>query len=63
MSKSIENRAAAKAASREKGEGRLARGEVSPQDLQKENSISQGFLKVVGFVSKLRPKNVDFIDM
>jgi len=63
MSKSIEKRVAAKAASREKDEGRLARGEVSPQVLQKENSISRGFRKVVGFGPKLRPKSVDFIDV
>jgi hypothetical protein len=64
MSKSIENRAAVKVASREKDEGRLARREISPQDLQKENSIAQGFRKdVIGFGPKLRPKSVRFIDV
>ena len=63
MSKSIEKRVAAKAASREKDEEWVARGDISPQELQKENSISRGFRKVVGFGPKLRPKSVDFIDV
>jgi len=64
MSKLIENRAAVKAAAREKDEGRLARGEISPQDLQKENSISRGFRRGLGFGPKDKPKSlVSFHDV
>jgi hypothetical protein len=63
MSNLMKKRTLAKALARVRDEERLARGDISPQELQKENSISRGFRKMVGFGPKLRPKSVDFIDV
>ena len=42
-----------KARSRERDEERLKRGEISPQELQRENLIFRGFRKgVIGFGPK-----------
>lgn len=50
MSDLFKNRAAMKARSRQRDEERLQRGEISPQELQKENLIFRGFRKgVIGF--------------
>jgi hypothetical protein len=50
MSDLFKNRAAMKARSRARDEERLKRGEISPQELQRENLIFRGFRKgVIGF--------------
>jgi len=50
MSDLLKNRAAVKARSRERDEERLRLGEISPQELQRENLIFRGFRKgVIGF--------------
>ena len=62
MSDPIRGRAAEKAQARERDEDRLRRGEISPQDLQRENLMFCRFQKgVVGFGPKLKPKDVDFV--
>lgn len=53
MSDLFMNRADVKARSRERDEERLKRGEISPQELQRENLIFRGFRKgVIGFGPK-----------
>ena len=50
MSDLFKNRAALKARARERDEERLKRGEISPQELQRENLVFRGFRKgVIGF--------------
>ncbi|MCA9770855.1 MAG: hypothetical protein KC466_00515 [Myxococcales bacterium] len=62
MSDLLKNRAAVKALSRERDEGRLRRGEVSPSELQRENLVFRGFRKdVIGLKPKYKPKSVDFV--
>lgn len=55
------DRAAEKARMRARDQERLDKGEVSPADLQRENSFFQGRLKHarIGFSPKCRPKNGD----
>jgi hypothetical protein len=60
MSAPIFNRAEEKARARD--EERLRQGEVSPQDLQRENLLSHGFRKdVIGFGPKHRPKSIPYL--
>lgn len=50
MSDMFKNRASMKARAREHDEERLKRGEISPQELQRENLVFRGFRKgVIGF--------------
>ena len=57
MSAPLNSRAAEKARARARDEERLRRGEISPQDLQRENLLFRGFRKdVIGFGPKDRPK-------
>jgi hypothetical protein len=56
------NRAAEKARARAGDEERLRQGEVSPQDLQRENLLFHGFRKdVIGFGPKDRPKSIPYL--
>lgn len=62
MSDLFKSRAAAKARARERDEERLRCGEISPQELQKENLLFRGFRKdVIGLKPKYKPRGVDFV--
>ena len=62
MSAPLNSRAAEKARARERDEERLRRGEISPQELQQENTVFRGFRKdVIGFSPKHRPKSIDYL--
>ena len=62
MSAPIFNRAEEKSRARACDEERLRRGEVSPQDLQRENLLFRGFRKdVIGFGPKHRPKSIPYL--
>ena len=62
MSAPIFNRAEEKARARARDEERLRRGEISPQDLQRENLMFRGFRKdVIGFGPKHRPKSIPYL--
>ncbi len=56
------NRAEEKARARVRDEERLRQGEVSPQELQRENLVFGGFRKdVIGFGPKHRPKSIPYL--
>lgn len=56
------NRAEEKSRARARDEARLRQGEVSPQELQRENLVFGGFRKdVVGFGPKHRPKSIPYL--
>ena len=62
MSASIFNRAEEKARARARDEERLRRGEISPQELQRENFVFRGFRKdVIGFGPKHKPKSIPYL--
>lgn len=62
MSAPIINRAEEKSRARACDEERLLQGEISPQDLQRENLLSHGFRKdVIGFGPKHRPKSIPYL--
>lgn len=62
MSAPIFNRAEEKSRARARDEERLRQGEVSPQDLQRENLVFGGFRKdVIGFGPKHRPKSIPYL--
>ena len=62
MSAPIFNRAEEKARARARDEERLRQGEVSPQELQRENLVFGGFRKdVIGFGPKHRPKSIPYL--
>lgn len=62
MSAPIFNRAEEKARSRARDEERLRRGEISPQNLQRENLVFCGLRKdVIGFGPKHRPKSTQYL--
>jgi len=62
MSAPIFNRAEEKSRARACDEERLRQGEVSPQDLQRENLLFRGFRKdVIGFGPKHRPKSIPYL--
>lgn len=56
------NRAEEEARARVRDEERLRQGEVSPQDLQRENLLFHGFRKdVIGFGPKDKPKSIPYL--
>lgn len=62
MSAPIFNRAEEKSRARACDEERLRQGEVSPQELQRENLVFGGFRKdVIGFGPKHRPKSIPYL--
>lgn len=62
MSDPILSRAEEKARARARDEERLRRGEISPQDLQRENLLFRGFRKdVIGFGPKDKPKSIPYL--
>lgn len=62
MSAIIRNRAAEKARARARDEERLRCGEISPQELQRENLVFRGFRKdVIGLKPKYKPQGVDYV--
>ena len=62
MSAPIFNRAEEKSRARACDEERLRQGEISPQDLQRENLLFRGFRKdVIGFGPKHRPKSIPYL--
>ena len=62
MSAPLNSRAAEKARARARDEKRLRRGEISPQDLQRENLLFRGVRKdVIGLKPKYKPKGVDYV--
>jgi len=62
MSAPLNSRAAEKARARARDEERLRRGEISPQELQRENLLFRGFRKdVIGFGPKHRPKSIPYL--
>ena len=62
MSAPIFNRDEEKARARARDEARLRRGEVSPQELQRENLLFRGFRKdVIGLGPKHRPKSIPYL--
>lgn len=62
MSAPILSRAEEKARARARDEERLRRGEISPQDLQRENLLFRGFRKdVIGFGPKDKPKSIPYL--
>lgn len=62
MSAPIFNRAEEKSRARARDEERLRQGEVSPQELQRENLVFGGFRKdVIGFGPKHRPKSIPYL--
>jgi hypothetical protein len=62
MSAPLNSRAAEKAHARVRDEERLRRGEVSPQELQRENFVFHGFRKgVIGFGPKHRLKSIPYL--
>tara|TARA_R110002074_G_scaffold139168_2_gene284659 strand:+ start:5064 stop:5270 length:207 start_codon:yes stop_codon:yes gene_type:complete len=62
MAAPIFNRAEEKAHARERDEERLRHGEISPQELQRENFVFRGFRKdVIGFGPKHRPKSIPYL--
>lgn len=52
-----------KARSRARDEERISKGQITPRALQQENSVARGFLRVIGFGPKLRPKNVAYLSV
>jgi hypothetical protein len=62
MSAPVFNRAEEKARARARDEERLGRGEISPQDLQRENLRFGGFRKhVMGFGPRHKPQSIDYL--
>lgn len=62
MSAPIFNRAEENARARERDEERLCRGEISLQELQRENFVFPGFRKVViGCGPKHKPKSIPYL--
>lgn len=62
MSAPIFNRAEEKARARARDEARLRRGEISPQDLQRENLLFRRFRKdVIGFGPRHKPQSNDYL--
>jgi hypothetical protein len=62
MSAPIFNRAEEKARAQARDEERLRQGDVSPQELQRENFVFRGFRKdVIGFGPKHRPKFIPYL--
>jgi hypothetical protein len=56
------SRAEEKSRARARDEERLRQGEVSPQELQRENLVFGGFRKdVIGFGPKHRPKSIPYL--
>jgi hypothetical protein len=62
MSAPINSRAEAKVRALERDEERLRRGEITPQELPKENLVVRRFRKdVIGLKPKDLPKDVNFV--
>ena len=56
------SRAEENARARARDEERLRRGEISPQELQRESFVFRGFRKdVIGFGPTHRPKSTDYL--